>query len=246
MNTTVPTAISLPRIESLPDDPAVLRGVVEQLLKLLTAANHKVENLQQQVEQLLRRAYGRSSEKWDPDQMLMDALMAHALEQRAELPKAEPVVATVKVDAHERKVTPHGRSLFPETLKHEEIIIPVPEAERICPVTGLERPVIGYEVSKKLDYRQAELTVKVYKREKRGGLGRDGRGDSTGEGQRGAAKRDGRWPDRACGGQQVRGPPAAVPAGEDFRTAGRQLEPQDDVRHIAGGGRAAGPVGGTD
>ena len=164
------TAIPLPRIEELPDDPVVLRGVVEQLVKLLTAANGKIEDLQHQVEQMVRRLYGRSSEKWDPNQALMDGVLADVLEQRAARP-AVPVAATaVKVEAHTRKVTPHGRSVFPETLKHEEIVIPVPEAERMCPVTGQERPVIGYEISKKLDYRQAELVVKVYKREKRGSV----------------------------------------------------------------------------
>jgi transposase len=170
MSATLTTAISLPRIEDLPNDSVVLRGVVEQLMKLLITANGKIEGLQQQVEQLTRRIYGRSSEKWDPNQAVMDEMLAHVLEQRAALPQVPAVTAPVKIEAHTRKVTPHGRSIFPETLKHEEIVIPVPEAERVCPVTGQERPVIGYEISKKLDYRQAELTVKVYKREKRGSV----------------------------------------------------------------------------
>ena len=161
---------ALPRIEELPDDPAVLRGMLEQVMKLLLAANGKIENLQQQVEQMFRRLYGRSSEKWDPNQTIMDELLAHVLEQRAALPQVPAVAAPVKIEAHTRKVTPHGRSIFPDTLKHEEIVIPVPEAERMCPITGQARPVIGYEISKKLDYRQPELVVKVYKREKLGSV----------------------------------------------------------------------------
>ena len=157
-------------MEDLPDDPVVLRGVVHQLLETIGSLNGKVADLQQQVEQLVRRLYGRSSEKWDPNQGLMDEVLAHALEQRAALPEVPEQAAPVKIEAHTRKVTPHGRSIFPETVKHEEIVIPVPESERVCPVTGQERPVIGYEISKKLDYRQAELTVKVYKREKRGSV----------------------------------------------------------------------------
>ena len=168
MSARLNTAMSLPRIEELPDDPAVLRGVVGQLLKLLTAANGKVETLQAQVEQLVRRLYGRSSEKWDPDQSVMDALLATVVEQ-GPVPAA-PAAASVKIAAHARKVPPHGRSIFPETLKHEEVIIPVPEAERRCPITGQARPLIGYEETKKLDYRPSELVVKVYKREKLGSV----------------------------------------------------------------------------
>jgi transposase len=170
MSASLTSTVSLPRIEELPDDPAVLRGMVEQLVKLLTAANGTIETLQQQVEQMVRRLYGRSSEKWDPNQALMDEVLAAVLEQRAALPKATDASIPVKIEAHTRHVTPHGRSIFPETLKHEEIVIPVPEAERMCPITGQERPVIGYEISKKLDYRQPELVVKVYKREKRGSV----------------------------------------------------------------------------
>jgi len=163
---------ALPRIEELPDDPVVLRGMLEQVIKLLLSANGKIEDLQEQVARLVRNIYGRSSEKWDPNQALMDELLANVLEQRAALAKVAevPVAAPVKVDAHERKVTPHGRSIFPEHFTHEEIVIPVPEAERICPITGQERPVIGYEISKKLNYRKSELIVKVYKREKRGSV----------------------------------------------------------------------------
>jgi transposase len=160
---------AVPRLDELPEDPALLRAVVVQLLQQLNQAQGRIGDLQQQVEQLVRRLYGRSSEKLDPNQVLMDALLIPALEQRATTPPTA-VTAAVKVEAHTRKVTPHGRTIFPETLKHEEIIIPVPESERICPVTGRERPVIGYEESKKLDYRQPELIVKVFKREKRGSV----------------------------------------------------------------------------
>jgi len=158
----------LPRVEELPDDPVLLRGMLEQVLKLFGKAQVRIEQLEKQLDQMLRRMYGRRSEKWNPDQQLMDELLAAVLDQGKTA--EETPSQTVKVETHTRKVTPHGRSVFPDTIKHEEVIIPVPEKERICPVTGRERPVIGYEISKKLDYRQPELVVKVYKREKRGSV----------------------------------------------------------------------------
>jgi hypothetical protein len=89
---------ALPRIEELPDDPAVLRGMLEQVMKQLIAANGKIENLQQQVEQMFRRLCGRSSEKWDPNQAIMDELLAHVLEQRVTLPEAPAEAAPVNIE----------------------------------------------------------------------------------------------------------------------------------------------------
>lgn len=171
MSTALTQINALPRIEELPDDPALLRGVLAQVVQLLSKANVTIETLREQMAQMQRRLYGRSSEKWDPNQALLDEVLAQALEQRAAMPAPAVVeTAPVKVDAHERKSTPHGRSAFPEDCRQEEIIIPVPEADRICPITGQERPVIGYEVSRKLAYRKAELVIKVFKREKRGSV----------------------------------------------------------------------------
>ena len=99
--------------------------------------------------------YGRRSENWNPDQQLMDELLAAVLDQGKTA--EETPSQTGKVETHTRKVTPHGRSVFPDTIKHEEVIIPVPEKERICPVTGRERPVIGYEISKKEEFAQGSV-----------------------------------------------------------------------------------------
>jgi transposase len=165
---TLPGADAPPTLESLPDDPQVLRGMIMQLIAANAKLTGKIATLQQQVEQLSRRVFGRSSERWDPNQTLLDALLVPALEQRQ--PAVDPPAVGVAVPAHTRKVTPHGRTIFPETLRHEVIVIAVPEAERLCPVTGQERPVIGYEEVKKLEYRRSELFVNVYRREKRGSV----------------------------------------------------------------------------
>lgn len=164
--------IELPKIENLPDDPKVLRGMVEQLLEIINGLKSKISLTEHQLSLMVRRLYGRRSERWDPNQVLMDAVLIAALEQRRprEQTEAPESSVVVKVPEHERKVTSHGRGIFPETLTHEEVIIPVPESERMCPVTGQERPVIGYEESKRLHLVPATLVVKVIKREKRGSV----------------------------------------------------------------------------
>jgi len=65
-----------------------------------------------------------------------------------------------------RKRTPHGRLPIPDHLEREEIILDVDPKEKICPVTGEEMILIGYEISEKLEYRPDRLFVKVYKRPK--------------------------------------------------------------------------------
>jgi transposase len=161
---------NLSRAEDLPNDVSVLRGMVRQLADWLGQARTRMDQLEKQLDQLLRRVYGRRSEQWNPDQKLMEELLATVLAQGPGPAGGETPSPTVKVESHTRQVTPHGRGLFPESIKKEEVILPVPEEERRCPVTGRERPVIGYEISRKLDDRPAELVVKVYKREKRGSV----------------------------------------------------------------------------
>lgn len=162
--------IALPAVENLPDDPKALRGIVQQLLEVIAGLKAKLGLTEHQVELLTRRLYGRSSEKWDPNQLLMDELLLKVLEERKATESAALPQTTVKIPEHARKITPHGRGIFPETLPREEIVIPVPESQRICPVTGQQRPVIGYEESKKLHYIPSKLVVRVYKREKLGSL----------------------------------------------------------------------------
>lgn len=161
----------LPRIDDLPDNVDALRGIVAELLDVIRTLKLELSTTQHQLGLMVRRLYGRSSEKWDPNQMLMDEMLIAALEQRqASADSGNEPKCAVKIAEHERRFTPHGRGIFPDSLEREEIIIEVPESERVCPVTGRERPVIGYEESKRLHLIPARLVVKVIKREKRGSL----------------------------------------------------------------------------
>src|SRR3954462_15276835 len=60
-------ALPLPDLSTLPDDPATLR----QLLQALEGERDQREKLQHHMDLLLRRLYGRSSEKVDPWQHLL-------------------------------------------------------------------------------------------------------------------------------------------------------------------------------
>jgi len=145
---------------------AELTAQVAELCTVIKTLQGTIEKQQCTINDLLRRLYGRRSEKLNPDQILMDELMigAESFAQEAaivpELPEVEP-----KRRGRSRH---HGRKPFPEHLPHEEIIISVPEEEKICQESGLPRRLIGYEESKKLEYVPETLKVIVFKREKWG------------------------------------------------------------------------------
>jgi hypothetical protein len=64
-------ALPLPDLATLPDDPATLRQLALQPLEALHGKETELGNLQNHMDLLLRRLYGRSSEKTDPWQPLL-------------------------------------------------------------------------------------------------------------------------------------------------------------------------------
>ena len=143
---------------------------IKELIKKLHSSLLNVKMLQHQVDQLLRRVYGRRSEKLDPNQLMFDNLVLESLEQPdipieplAELPAtAEPE----KKRPVKTKRNHPGRLPIAEHLERVEIILDIPEEDKICAETGKPLKQIGWEVSEKLEYRPGKLFVNVYKRPK--------------------------------------------------------------------------------
>ena len=144
---------------------------IEELTHKLHSAQQQLKILQHQVEQLLKRVYGRSSEKLDPNQLRMfeDKELIEAIEGEqggsvVELP--DTVTVSEKRKSVKAKRKHPGRIPIPEHLERVEIILDVPEEEKICPETGKPLKQIGWEVTEKLEYRPGRLFVNVYKRPK--------------------------------------------------------------------------------
>ena len=168
---------------ALPSDPVVLqRLLVEQLTvnaslttlvgnlrrekdevaRLLT---EQIEKFKSQVAWLTKQLFGRKSEKIDPSQQWFDALTINAIEQN---PPADPASAVVQtVEAHTRKVTPHGRGELPANLPREYVVVDVSEAEKTLP-DGTLRPLIGHEDAERVAYTPGRIYVKVTRRPKYG------------------------------------------------------------------------------
>src|SRR4051812_22183196 len=99
----------------LPDDLEAAHRLIRELLATLRQQAHLNANLQHQLEQLLRRLYGKKSEKLDPDQLLLFAreiLEAGGPDLTPE-PEATPTPAPAPAPAR----TPgHGRKPLPASL----------------------------------------------------------------------------------------------------------------------------------
>lgn len=138
-----------------------------ELTTKLESTQRQLTTLQHQMEQMLKRLYGRKSEKINPDQLMFDSIIIEALQHNqdaqqmpsaAAVPVLPEVVKTRKVSQH------HGRVPIPEHLERVEILLDIPDEQKVCPETGEPLTVIAVEVSEKLEYRPGKLIVNVYKR----------------------------------------------------------------------------------
>lgn len=142
---------------------------IDQLVQKLESVERENRILKHQVEQLLRRVYGKRSERMNPNQLLFEGIILDADKQA--LPPPEPLAKVEPSEEKKKAVTNknhHGRIPLPEHLERQEIILDVAEEDKRCPQTGKPLKFIGWEISEKLEYRPGKLLVKVYKRPKYG------------------------------------------------------------------------------
>jgi len=137
---------------------------IEELTQKLHSSELNLSRLQHQVEQLLRRIYGRRSEKMDPNQLMFESLVLEAIQQPA--PDPEPLPAEPPRIAVRTRRNHPGRIPIPDHLERVEIVLDLPEEQKTCPESGRPLKQIGWEISEKLEYRPGKLIVNVYKRPK--------------------------------------------------------------------------------
>jgi transposase len=142
------------QVAQLQREVELLRAERDEYLEQLKLKNRKIDDLQHQVQALLRRYYGRSSEKMDPHQrLLFEDLIDKAI---PELP-AEDAGDEKSPPPRQRKG--HGRRRLPSTLEREKVIHDLPEEEKPCPCCGKLRHIIGKQTHEQLDYVPAKVKV---------------------------------------------------------------------------------------
>ena len=142
----------------LPDDAAVLKELVAQLMQEIQKRDGRVERLEHQLTLLLRRMYGIKSEKLDPRQAL---LFGEAVAEEVAL--AEPASVAVADEAKERtpgrRAGAHGRRRLPDTLQRREVLHDLTPAEKES-LGGEENiELIGREVTEQLEWEPSTLFV---------------------------------------------------------------------------------------
>jgi transposase len=146
-------ALPLPDLSTLPDDPATLRQLVLQLLEALRGKDTELSKLQHHMDLLLRRLYGRSSEKIDPLQLLLFGAAA----QEAAATLAPPAV--VETETNHGTRPGHGRRPKPDHLKRVEVVHDLTEAEKQTLAGDGELVLIGEEITEQYEWEPSSLYI---------------------------------------------------------------------------------------
>jgi transposase len=149
--------------EQLRRELELQRQVNQQLIEQLNSVQRQNTQLEHQLQQLLRRLYGRSAEKIDPNQQVLFAELLQQL-QSQQPPAPAPVEPASAAEPKPDATKPangngHGRRRLPADLPREPRVIDLPESEKPCPCCGKMRKCIGQEISEKLDYVPARVKV---------------------------------------------------------------------------------------
>ena len=131
--------------------PAPLPGDVATCHALIESLAADLNQYKQRIDYLLRRLFGSTSERIDPDQL---HLFKEALEQTQEAPAAEEETETPP----RAKRKGHGRQRLPEDLPRTRVEHDIPDEEKTCP-NGHDRVRIGEDVSEQLDFTPASYFV---------------------------------------------------------------------------------------
>ncbi len=137
----------------LPTDLETCHQLIRELLETLAQQTHLNEKLQHQLEQLLRRVYGRRSEKLDPNQLLLFAreiLAASATAPPSTTPQADATPGST--EPSQPKKNGHGRKPLPASLPRKPVLHDLAPEQLPCPECGTVRVRIGEETREQLEY----------------------------------------------------------------------------------------------
>lgn len=141
---------------NLPGDLAGCHALIAELVRELDVRDRRVRQLQHQLEQLLRWRYGQKRERVDENQMFFDAL-AMVSAGAVPAPQTEPASPLNKAPAARREG--HGRQPLPASLPRTRVVYDLPPEQRHCPHCPETLQHIGEEVSERLEYVPASLSV---------------------------------------------------------------------------------------
>ena len=147
------------------EELALLRELIEELRDQLRSSQRENERLRHQMDQLLRRMYGRRTERFDANQTELDLGLSRR-DDDDEDPDADAggsgdLAAPPRSERRRR-----GRRKLPENLPRKRTVLEPEAHELVC--TGCAQPKIriGEDVTEELEYEPAVLRVNEYERPK--------------------------------------------------------------------------------
>lgn len=154
-----------PNPAELPDDPAFLKPLVVQLFETLLARERRIQQLEHHMDLLLRRVFGKSSEKLDPRQLVLgfgeppaEATPPAVSESPAEPP---PLAANTA-----NKKNGHGRRRTPDSLVRVEQVHDLTDEQKQTLGGDENLVLIGEDVSEQYEWEPSSLFVIVHRQKK--------------------------------------------------------------------------------
>ena len=114
----------------------------------------RLKLLEEQLSWMKQQLFGRSTEKFDHEQLNPDQGW---LFNEAEVLSVEPAPEQVVIPSYERKQA--GRKKLSAELPRVEVIHDLTDDQKICAVDGTALKRIGEETSEQLDYQPAKIRV---------------------------------------------------------------------------------------
>jgi transposase len=148
----------------LPDDPAFLKPLIVQLFETLQKSQQRVRQLEHHMDLLLRRVFGKSSEKLDPRQLVL--AFAELSAETTPSATSEPPAAPDVPAANTAKKQGHGRRRTPDTLVRVEQVHDLSDEQKQTLGGDDNLILIGEDVSEQYEWEPSSLFVIVHRQKK--------------------------------------------------------------------------------
>ena len=139
-------------IKKLPEDPVLLKKLLAKQSSEIEKLKEENQLLQEQINILLAKRFGPSSEKQTID---IPGQFNEAEDDQESSASEES--ETIEVPAHNRKKP--KRKPLPKGLPREDVIHDLPVEERICSIDDSELAEVGREISEQLEIIPAQIKV---------------------------------------------------------------------------------------
>lgn len=147
----------------LSEDVTILRARLAEALDALAKRDKEIAELSSRIQDLLRRLFGRKSERMDPAQL---ALAFMELDRILEEESAEEDADDTPDEESEREGRKkkgsrrNGRVPLPPDLPRERVEVDPDPESLVCPCCNGQKVRFGEEVTEELEYRPASFLVK--------------------------------------------------------------------------------------